>query len=510
MIETIAAIVSAAAKTTIVATIIIPVAVSASGSTVAIFLDFIGEITLFQYINVPFPANFEAFMQFFSANIFPNLLAKAYDESESELSTNGKFEEYECSRVFLDNCGGGLDKELLAIAIIFVTSILALLVESCPKVHSIICKIRDSYRWNGLLALYLGDFHEFLVFTLLQFKESIKPLISLIIGILLVISYFVWFLYLSVALNRRKKSAKKPRESRRPSRSRPRISKTPDEQEEEIGDIPESMNMVVDEFVRKNWYSRNFLLIMSLQSAIISFILVFLQSWGAIQAGIYSYMAIFYGVLVLGAFRPFKEKSQVLAFSISQPAKCCLGCLALALGLDEQLTLFSESQRNGIGISLITFASVGICSNMLICVGMIGKAIIDFWRNFRKSRKEKKDNLSRGHSKRTIRKKTSLADPKINRATPREHKKWHNNSTNTSFITGSEDSIKMKQLNSCKGSSENLIARNRQRPLYSDSIVALHRHEQRARLDNSYQREFQFQLPHIKGPSTRPANNRYS
>ena len=112
---------------------------------------------------------------------------------------------------------------------------------------------------------------------------------------------------------------------------------------------------------------------------------------GTIQAGVYLYIAIFYGVLVLGAFRPFKEKSQVVAFPISQFAKSSMGSLALALGLDKQFTLFSEDQRNAIGIALFTLASVGISSNLLVCVVMIGKAIIEFCRNFRKRRKEKRE-----------------------------------------------------------------------------------------------------------------------
>src|SRR5690606_8201403 len=138
------------------------------------------------------------------------------------------------------------------------------------------CKIRDSYRWNGLLAFYIGDFQEFFVFTLLQFRESVKPLISLIFGILIVTSYFVGYLYLTIALNRRKKAAKKKlTDSRRGQKIRSHRIKTSEQEKEEeiIGDIPESMNMVVDEFVRKNWYSRNFLLLMCLQNAIIGFIL---------------------------------------------------------------------------------------------------------------------------------------------------------------------------------------------------------------------------------------------
>ena len=118
----------------------------------ALFLDFTGDIALFQFINVPFPENFEAFMEFFSANFFPNFLPKPYDGSESIMSTNGKFEEYECSRVFLDNCGGELDKEILAITVIIATSLLASALKNWHKAYSLVCKIRDSYRWNGLLA----------------------------------------------------------------------------------------------------------------------------------------------------------------------------------------------------------------------------------------------------------------------------------------------------------------------------------------------------------------------
>ena len=267
------------------------------------------------------------------------------------------------------------------------------------------------------------------MFTLLQFKESVEPLISLIISILLVISYFVWFVYLSVALNSRKKGATKIRDSRRRSRSRPSRSKTPDEQEEEqeIGDIPESMNMVVDEFVRKNWYSRNFLLIMSLQNAIIGFVLVFLQNWGIIQAG---------------SFPTIQRKIT------RQLAKGSMGCLALVLGLDKQFTLFSEDQRNAIGIALITLASVGIFSNLLLCVGMIGKTIIDFYHEFRKRRKEKRDIQLRSHSRRTTNNKRNLlGESQINTRSQRGYRLLKDNPTNNSnsFITGLEESIGMKK-----------------------------------------------------------------
>ena len=511
-VETVATVVSAAAQASTIATIIIPVVVSTAKSVVALFLDFLGDIVLFQYINVPFPANLEVIMQFLSANILPNLLSKTYDESESILSTNGKFGGYEASRVFLD-CGGELDKELLAIAFIVLTSILACLLKNRPKAHSIICNIRDRFRWNGLLAFFHGDFQEFFVFILLQFKESAKPLFSLIISILLVISYFVWFLYLSVALNRREKAAKKPRDYRRPSRSRSRRNKT-SEQEEEIGDIPGSMNTVVNEFVRKNWYSRNFLLIMSLQNAIIGFVLVFLQNWGVYQAGIYSYIAIFYGVIVLGAFRPFKEKLQVIAFSISQFAKGSMGCLAIVLGLDEQWMLFSEDQRNAIGIALITFASVGIFSNLLLCLGMIGKAIIDFCRNYRKRKNGKRDILLRNHPKETTNSKiTLLGESRINTRSLRERREWRNNTTNnnTSIFTGLHDPIRITKSNPRKGPSENQIFRSRQKSLYSNTIVTSNRQKQRARLSSGEQTEFDAQSiinfpqrsPHRKNSSPR-------
>ena len=445
---------------------ILPVIIVTAGSVVALFLDFLGEIAIFQYINVPFPANFEAFVQFFGANIFPNLFEKAYDESDSVISTNGKFEEYECSRVFLDNCGGGLDKEFLAITIIIVTSLLALTFKSCPRVHSFICKVRDSYRWNGLLAFYIGDFQEYFVFTLLQFKESAKPLISLIIGILLVVSYFVWFLYLSVALNRRKKTAKKLRDFRRPSRPRPNQSKALEqkEEEEEIGDIPESMNMVLDEFVTKYWYSRNFLLMMCFQNVIIGFILVFLQNWGTIQAGLYSYMAIFYGVLVLGAFRPFKEKSQTVTFTISQIVKGTMGCLALALGLDEKWMLFSDNQRDAVGIALITLAGVGVGSNALLAVGMIVKTVVDYCRKFMKRKQEKK-----------ISSKSRIESPTLveSRILQSNYVESQNDPTeNLAPLSGTST----KQLNPYERKLVNIIPRKAAR--FSANRVHQHQHQQ--------------------------------
>ena len=476
-----ATVFSAAAQASTIVTIIIPVIVVTAGSVVALFLDFLGDIALFQYINVPFPANFETFMQFFSANIFPNFLAKTYDESESIMSTNGKFKEYENSRVFLDNCGGSLDKEFLAVAVIIMTSILALVLKSCPKMHSIICKIRDSYRWNGLLAFYLGDFQEFFVFILLQFRESATPLISLIIGILLAASYFMVYLYISVALNRRKKAAEKIRDSRRPSRSHPSRGKTPDEQEEEVGNIPESMNMVVEEFVRKNWYSRNFLLLMSFQNAIIAFILVFLQNWGVIQAGVYSYIAILYGILVLGAFRPFKDKSQVVIFFISQMVKGGMGCLALALGLDEKWMLFSDDQKNAIGIALITLSGIGIASNLLLSVGMVVKALIEYYRKFRKRQQEKKISKS----------KIDQTTHVVLRTNQPSYIESRNHVINNFTVLGSE--VPMNQANSRQRSSGNAVPSIRPARFYSNRPYHQQSQQQRRVGINNNPMEFDFQ-----------------
>ena len=483
-IEGVATIASAAVQASTIATIILPVVATAAGSVVALFLDFLGEIGIFQYINVPFPANFEAFMQFFGGNVFPNLFENAYDKSESVTSTIGKFEEYECSQVFLDNCGGGLDKEFLAIAVIIVTSILALGLKNCPKAYSIVRKVRDSYRWNGFLAFYIGDFQEFFVFILLQFRESAKPLISLIIGILLVLSYLGWYLYLSIALNRRKKTAKEIRNSRRSGRSPSSRSRTPKQElqkEEEIGDIPESMNMVVDEFVRKNWYSRNFLLIMCLQNAIIGFILVFLQNWGTIQAGLYSYFAIFYGILVLGAFRPFKEKSQAVTFTISQIVKGIMGCLALALGLDEKWMLFSDDQRDAVGIALITLASVGIAGNGLLSFGMIVMKIIDYCRKLRKQRIERRlqeSKIKKINLNRSGKKSTST--------------KPQNNLINNPH--GSDNSV---GLDSRKSSPATRILRRRPIPYNPNVSVSPHlqqrQQQQRVGSGNSEQMEFNTQ-----------------
>ena len=484
-IEGAAKVASAAVQASTIATIILPVVATAAGSVVALFLDFLGEIAIFQYINVPFPANFEAFMQFFGGNIFPNLFENAYDESESVTSTIGKFEEYECSQVFLDNCGGGLDKEFLAIAVIIVTSILALGFKRWPKAHSMICKVRDSYRWNGFLAFYIGDFQEFFVFTLLQFRESVKPLISLIIGILLVISYLVWYLYLSIALNRRKKAAKKIRGSRR-STTRSSRSRTSEEKEEEIGDIPESMNMVVDEFVRKNWYSRNFLLLMCLQNAIFGFILVFLQNWGTIQAGLYSYIEIFYGILVLGAFRPFKEKSQAVTFTISQIVKGIMGCLALALGLDEKWMLFSDDQRDAVGIALITLASVGIAGNGLLSVGMIGMKIIDYCRKFKRKKREETKTQNSNINKITL----SRSDKKSTSAKPQNN-----------LINNHDGLGDYVRPNSRTSTPPTRILKRRPKPNYPNVSVPLHQ-QQRVRSGNSEQMEFDFQAiirpPHAR------------
>ena len=480
-IEGVATIASAAVQASTIATIILPVVATAAGSVVALFLDFLGEIGIFQYINVPFPANFDAFMQFFGGNVFPNLFENAYDKSESVTSTIGKFEEYECSQVFLDNCGGGLDKEFLAIAVIIVTSILALGLKNCPKAYSIVRKVRDSYRWNGFLAFYIGDFQEFFVFILLQFRESAKPLISLIIGILLVLSYLGWYLYLSIALNRRKKTAKEIRNSRRSGRSPSSRSRTPKQElqkEEEIGDIPESMNMVVDEFVRKNWYSRNFLLIMCLQNAIIGFILVFLQNWGTIQAGLYSYFAIFYGILVLGAFRPFKEKSQAVIFTISQIVKGSMGCLALALGLDEKWMLFSDDQRDAVGIALITLAGVGIASNALLSVGMIVMKIIDYCRKFKRKKREKKKTQKSNINKITLNragKKSTSAKPQNN------------------LISNHDGLGNSVGPNSRISTHTTGILRRRPKPNYPNVSVSLRQQQQRVRSGNSEQMEFDFQ-----------------
>ena len=337
----------------------LPLVLAGTGSVSYLALNFIGDLELFKFINVPYPDNYNNFSQAMNSRLIPSFLSYTYDHPSLAFVNVGNFGVMKASGVFFDNAGSQINKFLLVLC----TSLLLLGLGAVFKSNPTVIKLRDRFCWSGLLATYIADFQIYLAYTLMHMKTSAQPIFSLIFGIFTVFIYLASFAYFAYLLKNRKKPDLPPVDRRR----RPNTGYN----SEFEGTLPKGLSMLTEEFQQKNWFSRNFILVYSAQNALTIIILVFLQASGVAQAVFYVLFALVSGILAIGIFRTMKSWGQIAVFTASQVVKMILGSIALMLGVKGQ-----HPENNQIGVALIAFSCIGVILNMILPGAMIFEMIM--------------------------------------------------------------------------------------------------------------------------------------
>ena len=161
------------------ATTLLPLFGQGVATSAVILIQFFGDIELYKFINVPFPNNFITFCNIFGNDLLPNLFSLAAD-SESDEGVNsevGMFKVYEVSTIFLDNTGTNIYKEIIALLVILITTvIMASTATTAPRVTGLMSKVRKIFMWNTVLTYFVSDLPEFMLYIIIEFQQD--PLVT--------------------------------------------------------------------------------------------------------------------------------------------------------------------------------------------------------------------------------------------------------------------------------------------------------------------------------------------
>mgnify|MGYP000868084593 FL=1 len=309
---------AAAMQAQAIASAIMPAVTGGMSTFAMLLMNFLAEIDIYMYINVPYPDNFNLFCKGITTDMLPNLFAN-FDENSgaNPTSTIGKFEFWEISATLLDNCFVNILKDLIVLGIIVATNILMVIFHKCSNFSSLLSKVRDLFMWNLFLSFYLGDYSELQINAMIELREhsvsSHYSNVSLALAIIIVLSYAFLKIYIFYLLNRkhRNRNAVLPVVDDKPSEPTVQDSYCP---------VPPSVAIISEDFVSKNAFTRNFFLVTMAEDFLMILLVFFFQNYGLAQAIIYTILTIIY-IAIIAWQRPYKSRFQLIVLLINQTVR---------------------------------------------------------------------------------------------------------------------------------------------------------------------------------------------
>ena len=357
----------------------LPAFLGGASTAATLLIGFLGEINIFVYINVGFPANFVVFIeQIQGSELVPNPFEFMKEDTDViTTSTIGKFEFWGTNTVMLDNSGVDIAKNLIVLTIGIVLTILAFILSGKPSISRKIAFVRNIFVWNMFLSFYLGDFDELFMSSIIQMRENNSTgkyaTFSLALSSLVVISYVVIIFIGIYLLNKKYEEAPS---TRRHITLRRRLLRQREKVVDEYVELPSNLRVLSEDFKVGHPIMRSFLIILTLQSALIILLVFSFQDVGLAQAIAYTAIAIALLIGVAG-FKPFKSKIQTSILIFNQLIKIVMGMLATILGIDDFYLSLSSDSRTAIGSGLIILIIIGVGANALMGLGLIIQQIVE-------------------------------------------------------------------------------------------------------------------------------------
>ena len=231
------------------------------------------------------------------------------------------------------------------------------------RFHGFLNKIRRLFMWNLFLSYFLGDFSELLLNSMIQLREnyvsSAYANLSFAFAVLIVIAYPLLFVYLVYKLNK-KYPLQMNAERGRAYRSSPRINhKSP-----KWAEIPASIGIVVEDFRENNSFTRNFQLILMLESFLQILVVFFPQENRLAQAVIYTIIVVVYTLLSVWHL-------QMAILLINLISKAIMGIMTIVFGSNDITRSISQASLDIMGLALVALILLAIGANSLISIIII-------------------------------------------------------------------------------------------------------------------------------------------
>ena len=145
------------------------------GSSALPLLKILINIMLFKFINVTYPPNFKEFIVSYIGHgfFFPNIFGSV--ESNAALvpsSTNGQFQHWNISVVFLQSAGSLLIKEIFCGSCALISLFLHLLCLNALELRELTQKMINIFCWNVTLCYLIADFAEIMLYSIINIQEG--------------------------------------------------------------------------------------------------------------------------------------------------------------------------------------------------------------------------------------------------------------------------------------------------------------------------------------------------
>jgi hypothetical protein len=391
------------AQVQFVASSAMPAFLGGVSTSAMLLVGFLADVNLYIYLNVPYPDNFVSFCQEISTSALPNIFAKidVVNGGNNPSSTIGKFQFWGVSATLLDNSYASIGKELSALLIILGLNVLVLILKRCPSLHQLACKIRIVIMWNVFLSYYLGDFSELQLNSMIHMRENYVSGtyadLSLAFAVIIVATYPLLLGFIIYKLNRRlpqqqklenNSTGQESNNSEADKQKEHMISTSEDKLTEKWVEVPPNIRIIAEDFHGKNRFTRNYLLIMLLESLLVILINFFLQDYGLVQAILYTIVMLIF--LSLAAWqRSYKSVLQMFILLLNLSTKTVMGIIAIILGINEKRAFTSLQIIETMGLILITLIIIVIVINVVISLVIMGAPIYKGLKKWRAKQKNK-------------------------------------------------------------------------------------------------------------------------
>ena len=358
--------------------LVLPLCTQAKGMLSMILMALLGELEIFKYLNVLFPANF----LLFSRDSRSYLMSNPYSSvNVSELNTSyfcvGKYEEFHLSSIFLENGGSQFTFFLVFVMLILLWMIICRCLRNSKSLSQNIKQKIFAALSAATLSFFIANFKEVTLYVILQLKfcEPMPGYIESSFGL----CFFILVLYGSLIgvltfIANVKKSEPAANNVKQPKR----IS---------LMESSIHFNSISQCLAQNNFLCRNFVLVILLQDLFTVLILFFLQETGIVQTALYLTGAACM-IIITGVLMPFVSGVELFAFGLWQGTKLVLGSLALLLGLNMQNGILDDTGFETIGEAL-TGLIITIAALVMLTAG--GCIVLNIVRGLGKGKKSSRD-----------------------------------------------------------------------------------------------------------------------
>ena len=393
-----------------VASTVMPVMLVERSTSAMILVGFLAEVGLYKYLNVPFPENFVSFCEQMESLGFPNIFRNmdSVNGGNNPNSIIGKFKFWEMSATLLDNSSFAIAKELITLAIIFGLNIFVFLLKGSPKISDVLRKVRTLFMWNVFLSNYLGDYPELLLNSMIQLREnyvsSAYANFSFALAVIIVSSYALLGMYFRYILNKRLPLTQQLQEKRH-SKSLAIKRST-----QKWAKVPDSLEILVEDFHEKSRFARNFILLMLLETFLQILMIFFFQENGLAQSMLY--MIIVLAFFSLSAWkRPYKSNIQTMILLLNQGSKLAMGIIAAIFGINEMFRFLSSDLINLMGFILILLILIVMGLNLVVSFLLVIHSFYERIKEWRSKLKKEHSNVQAKNRKTYLKKNNFLEEP---------------------------------------------------------------------------------------------------